>query len=295
MRSKISRAACALVVVTTALVLAATEAPAAEAQSTDKTSCADAYKSAQVQRKNGTLKRARESLLVCVSDRCPSMLQPDCTRWLTEVEAALPSLAFAAKGADGRDLSAVKVTVDGQVLTEVLDGKSIPIDPGNHTLRFETLGEAPIDQSIVVREGEKSRVVSVSWAKAPEPDAAAGAAGAPVHTKPPVAAWVFGGIGVASLATFGVLALHGTMRRSDLKSSCYGHCTDDDVSSVKTELAIGDAALGVGIVSAAISSVLFLTNRSTERSPTAKAKPRVLAVDVAPTKTGTSVGLTGQF
>lgn len=294
MRSKISRAACALVVTSTALVLAATEAPAAESQSTDKTSCADAYKSAQVQRKNGTLKRARESLLVCVSDRCPSVLQPDCTRWLTEVEAALPSLAFAAKGADGHDLSAVKVTVDGQVLTEVLDGKAVPIDPGNHTLRFETLGETPIDQSIVVREGEKSRIVSVSWAKLAEPDAA-GSAVAPVHTKPPVAAWVFGGLGVASLATFGALAVHGTMRRSDLKSSCYGHCTDADVSSVKTEFAIGDVALGVGIVSAAISSVLFLSNRSTERTPVAKVKPRILAVDVSPTKTGTSVGLSGLF
>ena len=294
MFSKISRAACALVVTSAALVLAATEAPAAESQSTDKTSCADAYKGAQVQRKNGTLKRARESLLVCVSDRCPSVLQPDCTRWLTEVEAALPSLAFAAKAADGHDLSAVKVTVDGQVLTEVLDGKSIPVDPGNHTIRFETPGEAPLDQAIVVREGEKSRIVSASWAKQAEPDAAAGPSAAP-HPKSPVAAWVFGGLGIASLATFGILAVHGTMRRSDLRSSCYGHCTDSDVSSVKTEFAIGDAALGVGIVSAAISSVLFLSNRSTEHPSTAKARPRILAVDVSPTKTGTSVGLTGRF
>lgn len=298
MRSKIMRAACALGVVTTVLVVASTEAPAAEAQGADKTSCADAYKNAQVQRKNGTLKRARESLLVCVSDRCPSMLQPDCTRWLTEVEAALPSVAFAAKGADGHDLSAVKVTVDGQVLTETLDGKSIPIDPGNHTLRFETLGETPIDQSVVVREGEKARVISVSWAKAPEQDQVAANGAAAPPSKPPVAAWVFGGIGVASLATFGVLAIHGTSRRSDLKSSCYGHCTDADVSSVKTEFAIGDVALGIGIVSAAVSGVLFLTNRSGAEHPppTAKVtKPRILAVDVVPNKAGASFGLGGEF
>lgn len=294
---QIKRVTTAGFVAAVALVLATSEAPAAEGQ--DKAVCADAYKGAQVQRKSGALKRARESLLVCVSDRCPSVIQPDCTRWLTEVEAALPSLAFAAKGADGRDLTAVKVTVDGQVLAESLDGKSIPIDPGSHTLHFETQGEAPIDQTIVVREGEKARVVSVSWAKlaAAETPSSATAPPPPASHGAPVAAWVLGGVGVASLATFGVLALHGSSRRSDLKNSCYGHCTDSDVSSVKTEFAIADAALGVGIVTGAISTVLFLTSRgSTERaSPAAAARPRVLALDVAPSKGGASVGVGGQF
>lgn len=296
MALQIKRVATAGLVASLALVLSTSEAPAAEGQ--DKAACADAYKGAQVQRKSGALKRARESLLVCVSDRCPSVIQPDCTRWLTEVEAALPSLAFAAKGADGRDLTAVKVTVDGQVLAESLDGKSIPIDPGSHALHFETQGETPIDQTIVVREGEKARVVSVSWAKLAAAETPSSAtAPPPPPARAPVAAWVLGGVGVASLATFGVLALHGSSRRSDLKNSCYGHCSDSDVSSVKTEFAIADAALGVGIVTGAISTVLFLTSRgSTERaSPAATAKPRVLALDVAPSKGGASVGVGGQF
>lgn len=223
--------------------------------------CADVYRNAQVQRKNGALRRARESLLVCVSDRCPAVLQPDCTRWLTEVEAALPSIAFAAKGADGHDVAAVRVVVDGQVVTETLDGKSLPIDPGSHALRFETAGEPPIEQTVVIREGEKARPVSVSWAKAPPPDAP-GLAPAK-RSGPPTAAWVFGGVGLASLATFGVLSIHGMSRRSDLRDECFGRCEASQVDSVKTELVIGDVALGVGIAAIAVSTVLFFTGGGT--------------------------------
>ena len=258
-------------------------------QDAERAVCADAYRGAQLQMRNGALRRARESLLVCVSDKCPSVLQPDCLRWLTEVEAATPTMAFAAKGVDGKDVTDVRVTMDGQPLREALDGKAVPVDPGTHTLRFEHGGETPIDQQIVVREGEKSRVVTVSWAKA----AAASAAGsdgaaAPAPTSH-TAAWVFGGIGAASLATFGVLGIHGVARRSDLEKECFGRCAQSTIDSVKTEFAIADVALGVGIVSVGIATVLFLTGGpSTEKAARA-------SFGVAPHRDGAAASLSGRF
>jgi hypothetical protein len=271
---------------------------AAEAADADKQVCADSYKSAQLQRKSGALKRARESLLVCLSDKCPSVMEPDCTRWLTEVEAALPSVAFAAKGVDGKDVTAVRVLWDGQVLTDTLDGKSIAVDPGTHSVRFEHAGEPPIEQTISVREGEKARVVSVSWAKPQEHGVAA--SDSSTKSGPPVSAWVVGGIGAASLATFGVLALHGMSRRSDLKEECFGTCRQEQVDSIKTELTIADVALGVGIVSLGVSALLFLTSSggSSARSTGARSTPRImqdLSFGVAPRTNGGAASFSARF
>ena len=258
----------------------------------DRAQCADSYRNAQVQRKNGSLKRARESLLVCVNDKCPSVLQPDCLRWLTEVEAAMPTMSFAAKGVDGRDVTDVRVTMDGQATTTALDGKAIPVDPGTHVLHFEHGAEAPIDQQIVVREGEKSRVVSVSWAK---PIASADMTIGPARAQsgPPLVSWVLGGVGAASLVTFGVLGLHGTTRRSDLEKECFGNCEQSKIDSIKTEFAIGDIALGVGVVAIGAAAVLWLTNGPS--TSTEKPAGHDVAFGVAPQKNGAAVGVGGSF
>lgn len=144
----------------------------------------------------------------------------------------------------------MRVTMDGQLRSEALDGKAVPVDPGTHTLRFEHGGETPIDQQIVVREGEKSRVVTVSWAKVVASTDAGGDRGSAPAASSGTAAWVFGGLGAVSLATFGVLGIHGATRRSDLERECFGRCSQTKIDSVKTEFAVADVALGVGIVSA---------------------------------------------
>ncbi|MDB4945900.1 MAG: hypothetical protein JWP97_5434 [Labilithrix sp.] len=264
-------------------------APSADRSGGDRAVCADSYKNAQISRKNGALRRAREALLVCASDRCPAVLQPDCMRWLTEVEAAMPTMTFAAKGVDGKDVSDVRVTMDGQPMTMSLDGKALPIDPGTHQLRFEHGSEAPIDQQIVVREGEKSRVVSVSWARAAVLADPADA-DAPAAHRSHTAAWVVSGVGAAALVTFGVLAIHGVTRRSDLQNECFGHCEQSKIDSIKTEFAIADIALGVGIVSVGVATVLFLTGGSSE-----KAQAAPVSLGVAPQKNGAALGLSGRF
>lgn len=264
----------------------------------DKAVCADSYRNAQVQRKSGALKRARESLLVCVSEKCPTVLHPDCTRWLTEVEAALPSITFAAKGADGKDLTSVRVWMDGQFVTDTIDGKSIPVDPGSHALRFEIANEPTIEQTIVTREGEKSRVVNANWSQIRKEE---GAAEDPAHRvvrENPTGAWIFGGMGVGALATFGVLALHGMNRRSELEKECFGSCRQDQVDSIKMELLAGDIALGVGAVSLGVSLVLFLTRgRAPSSDAPTMTSPHAGAVSfgLAPNKDGGTAAVSARF
>lgn len=284
-----------LAVVGIGFVISGTATASAESDKpADRAMCADVYKNAQVQRKNGALKRARESLLVCVSDKCPSILQPDCTRWLTEVEAALPSVALAAKGPDGKDITAVRVTVDGQPFSEALDGKSLSIDPGAHVFVFEHGSEPPIEQTIMVREGEKARVISVSWAKTPKTEEV-GAAPMPEKRNAPVAAWVFGGVGLAGLATFGALGIHGMTRRSSLEDDCFGKCTQGQVDSIKSEFMFADIALGVGVVSLGVSAALFLTGGGSSEKQTARSPTPRVSFGAAPLKNGGSVGMSGTF
>lgn len=289
---------------TTALLATALFAPrAASATEADsKTTCADAYKSAQVQKKSGAFKRARESLLVCVSDRCPAVLHPDCTRWLTEVEAAAPSVVFAAKGENGKDVTDVRVIVDGEVVAKELDGKSLTLDPGSHVLRFEHPGQNPIEQSIAIREGEKSRVVAVSWAKAPPETPVAASDDGGKTTKrvreTPTAAWVFGGIGLAGLATFTTMSFVGMSQRSDLEKSCFGSCEQGQVDSVKTNFLIADIGLGVGLASLGVATYFFIAGGSREVTamPTTTAKSaNAVRVRVSPTTSGGTVGLSGVF
>src|SRR5579864_2251399 len=79
------------------------------------------------------LREERAQLLICAATDCPVVIRNECIRRVDEVNAAIPTLIFEAKDAAGNDLSAVKVTMDGEVLAQSLDGTALSIDPGLHT------------------------------------------------------------------------------------------------------------------------------------------------------------------
>ncbi|HEY6463012.1 MAG TPA: hypothetical protein VIY73_22740, partial [Polyangiaceae bacterium] len=120
-----------------------------------KAECIAAADHGQSQRDEGHYLRARESFAVCLRDVCPKIVVQSCTRWMRELEDAMPTVTLAAKDAAGQDLTAAHVTVDGAPLTEVLDGKPVAVDPGPHVLRFEKAGSEPAEEHIVLGAGEK--------------------------------------------------------------------------------------------------------------------------------------------
>lgn len=273
----------------------------AHATEPDKAVCAESYRSAQTQRKSGNLRRAREALIQCASDRCPSVMQPDCMRWLTEVEAAMPSLTFAATGESGKDVTDVHVSMDGETLTHELDGKAIPVDPGSHTLRFERANAEPIEQPIIVHEGEKARVVSVTWVQKSPVALFREETVKREKSGPPTLTWVFGGVGLAGVATFAVLGLTGLNRRANLEKECFGNCDQSQVDSVKHQFLAADIALGAGALSLGVATVLWLTHRAhkskegTSLEALKHFKTPPMTVLVAPKAGGAVAGLTGRF
>src|SRR5206468_567998 len=77
-----------------------------------------------------------------------------------------PSVVLEAKTEAGYAFDTA-VTMDGAVVATKLDGRSIEVDPGVHTFRFTREGASPIEEKVLVHEGDKSLLVSVTWAPPP--------------------------------------------------------------------------------------------------------------------------------
>jgi len=269
---------------------------AAPAALAGKKECAAAYVEAQKLKKDGSFMKAREQLIVCAKDECMSAVKKDCVSWLDEVNAALPSVVVAAKGPDGGDTFDVKVSVDGQVVAEKIDVKAIEVDPGTHKFVFEYEGEEPIEQEVILRQGEKNKTLEVSFEKEkpaapttePEPEAEPKVE---VSTKKsPTLAYVLGGVGIVALGGAGYFWLSGESKKSDLeKSGCEPNCDQGDVDKIKQQRLIGDIALGVGL--ACIGTAAYLLLKPQKSAPPAETS----LVDVRVGPRGAYAGVSGHF
>jgi hypothetical protein len=103
------------------------------------------------------LRAELSQLLVCAAPTCPKDIRKECEGRVDEVTQQIPTIIFAAKNGSGGDLSAVKVTMDGEVLAPKLDGTALSVDPGEHKFTFEVAGQPPVDKTLVLHEGEKDR------------------------------------------------------------------------------------------------------------------------------------------
>jgi hypothetical protein len=265
---------------------------ASDARAADeKEACVRAVDHAQVARLDGKLREAREGLMVCARAVCPNAIREDCTRWLAEVDASLPSVVFEAVWADGRDVTGMKVLLDGQPLAGAEGGRAVTLDPGAHTFRFEAAGAAPVETRNVIREGEKNRIIRVSFAApaptaiappaialvpppAPPPEPSATATSVPsVMWQPvledsrassrrgpvPPLAYVFGGGALLGLGGFVYFGLAGTNQLNSLRATCVHDCNPSDVNSARNEILVGDILGFVALAATGVATWLVLT------------------------------------
>jgi hypothetical protein len=201
-----------------------------------KDQCLEVNTQAQLLRRKGQLAMARAQLQRCGDPACPVLVRDDCTRMTEELERAQPTIVFDAKDGAGRDLVAVKVAVDGQPLTDRLEGAPLRVDPGAHAFTFTAEGQPPVTQTFVLKEGEKDRRERVTIggpasAAAPIPPVSPPSpAGLPPN--PPEAATAeglgtrrilglaLGGAGVAGLALGGVFGLMTASAANQQKTDC---------------------------------------------------------------------------
>jgi hypothetical protein len=193
-------------------------------------------------------------------------------------------VVLAVRSSRGDDLTAVRVLVDGAPLTASLGGSALAVNPGAHTFTFEAEGYAPLQQEILIREGDKERTVSVvlraadatGSRPAPQalPPAATPPAGAPPlpATPPPVSPggearglstrrWVAilsTGVGLAGLGAAGFLGLAAKSEYDTAEQETGSPRHDDSVSAVHTGN-VATVFAGAGALLAAGGVVLWLT------------------------------------
>jgi hypothetical protein len=259
------------------LLIAASLTGAGPALADDTQACVSASEKAQQLRNGGKLGEAREQLAVCGRGECPKLIQQDCTQWMSEVLAILPSVVPGAKDRKGRDLIDVRVLVDGKVATEKLDGKAIVVDPGVHVFRFEARGgAAAVEEQVVARQGEKNRILTITIATGDDTPAPAPVPAPPVPppaaepSSTPLAAVVVGGLGLVTLGVAGYLGLSGNAEARELRDTCAPNCVKSDVDDVRTQWTVAGITAGVGGALLVTGVVLFIVHgKSSSRSGSA--------------------------
>ena len=198
-------------------------APSARA---DDAVCVDASEHALELRRTGKLRESLKQLAICADPSCPREVSEECTHRARAIDTAIPTLVIAASDGTGNDLTAARLTIDGSLVSETLEGRAIALDPGAHTVKVEGNG-AVSEKTFVLREGEKDRHESFVLGSAPV---------APLPPPPPVPeqpsfgtqkklALVAGGVGLVGIAlgtTFGLVASgkQSSERRECSAASC---------------------------------------------------------------------------
>jgi hypothetical protein len=248
----------------------------------------------------------------------------DCVKRLDELETVQPTVVFDVVDTAGSEVNDVVVSMDGQRLLDKLTGTSVPVDLGEHLVRFAASGRASVEQRLVFREGEKSRHVRVTIQAAPsnavtatstpDPTPAPDAPSEPVSPPPApaeaqaseptpgraqrIAGYAVGGAGLLGLAVggwFGYLTIDAKREQLD-NCETPTKCPNYEVARAahedgKTNGLISTVAFAVGGAAAATGVVLLLT----AKSETSQARGRPLSVSASAVPGGASVDLGGSF
>ena len=267
-----------------------------------KDQCVDANGKGQDLRHDGKFSAARTEFQTCAGPSCPAIVRDDCTRRLDELERAQPSLLCDVKDAKGADIIEVRVTIDGQLLAERLDGHPLRVDPGVHELGFEMAGHAPVTRKVLMREGESGRHERVVMGdeggpppplpRALPPNQVAPSGGGGLGTQKVAGLVIAAGgvVGIGLGATFGLLASSAWGKAQSVCGGNAGACIDvvDGKSNHDTAVLDGTIAT-VGFIAGgallATGLVLFFTGRSAEGRAAATA-PVALFPGVGPGQGG---------
>jgi hypothetical protein len=283
------------------LVAAATFSPTF-AHADDREQCVAASEAAQKLVSDHKLIEARQQFILCAKESCPNVVKKDCIEQLDAVTKKIPSIVVRAKGPSGDDLAAVRVNLDGTRVADTLDGSPVQLDPGAHSIRLEAEGQAPVEQQLIIAEGEQNRVINLAFGAksggiaAPAPSVGGG------HSFPSWPALVAGGVSVVSFAIFagaGIAGMGDYNACKDAKAKG-SPCTDAKIDSIGSTLTMADVFLVVGIGTAVTSGVLLAIHLASGPSQESKPAPqagflRSVRPSAAPLPGGGWAGLSASF
>jgi hypothetical protein len=258
--------------------LAVTVGLAPEAHA-DTKACAQAHVDAQKSMRAGALRQAREHLNACAREDCVAPIRHDCVGWRDEVMAAIPSVVVDAKGPDGNAVVDVRVTVAGEVIATKLDPRPIELDPGTYAFTFEREGNPPIDREVVLRRGEKGRILDVRFTgPAPtKPETSLREQPRAAARPTPIGPWVLGAAGLALAGVGAYFWLDAERRFDDAQTTCAPRCSRDRVDGIDTARHVGDVLMLVAAAAVAGAAVWLLTAPPSPRSSRLTTYPGLLS------------------
>ncbi|HET9930968.1 MAG TPA: hypothetical protein VFQ35_09785 [Polyangiaceae bacterium] len=232
--------------------------------------CLQAHQSAQELKRNEQFMEAQEQLAVCSSMSCPGAIISDCGQWISELEQRTPSMVFDVQ-LDGKQAPNAKLFVDNQPVSEW--SKAYKVNPGRHNVRAELAPFPPHEETLVLPEGQRMRLVAIIF-DSPKASAAPGQGDTvppPVAVEQrrptPGAVYPLLGVGVLGAASFTVFSLLGRSEQKALERDCAPMCTSSDMSAMKRDYVIGDLSAGVGAAALIGAAIVYFT-RPSETVPT---------------------------
>jgi hypothetical protein len=290
-----------------ALVAGVLSLALARPASADPRACIHAHSTGQREAKAGHLRLASQLFTSCGSDdSCPDQLRKECADFLQDVTRTIPTVVLSALDENGHDVAAAKVYSGDDVIADGLDGRAVEIDPGRYHLRFVLADGEELATDVVVREGEKQRLVQVKKDRPVVSERPGGAESRPEGSDGPrhlgVAPWVAAGVTVAALGTGVTLGLLGSAKKSDL-DACKPGCPSTDRSTydaTRTLFLGADIGFAAAVVGSVVTTWLFLsggssTSRDAAPDPKATSTSRGVWLSGTPLPGGGAVGMAGQF
>jgi hypothetical protein len=244
--------------------------------------CVAASEDGQKLRDEGHYLRAHASFASCGHETCPTEIRAFCVQSMDDVDQRTPTVVLSAKSR-GNDESNVSVSIDDSPFAARLDGRPQPIDPGEHRFRWVHGLDAPVDQTIVIRAGEKNRALAVEFGSAPPKEE-------PRRPGPPALAYVLVGVGVVGVTTGVILDVVGYGHYTTCSNAGASCDNSSEKSKALTEFVIGDSAIVVGLAAGAVATWLFLRHRDVEAPSASHVSGAVI-----PLQHGVAAGLSTTF
>jgi hypothetical protein len=260
--------------------------------------CSDAYTKAQEERLAGRLMRARALLQTCQEPSCPEVIVNDCSRWLAEVEADLPSVRISTRDRSGSPVEGASAQLDGRALSADELAAALILDPGPHQLRVVAPGFKARELEVSLSPEDRDRRVDVRLerqppavvapASRPEPQSVTEQPEAPrTSTSFPVAATVLAGTGVVALGASIYFGISAKSKYDDLETRCAPDCASGDIDAVQTRALLSDLSLATSLIAFGGAAWLYW------REPASK--PTTARLGLAPTLGGGKLRLRVDF
>lgn len=216
--------------------------------------CIGEHVEAQLLRKQGRWVEAHDWLLECAQPACPELVREECAALARDVEAALPSVVLQALDDNGEPTVAPTVSIDGSREQVELDGRPIPLDPGEHHLRFVHPAGGTRDVALVLVEAEHERRVVADFR--PRDDGAARGSRWPENVM-----FVSAGVAAVALGSFTYFALSGHGIENQL-SRCKPNCDNAaEIDRMRSRYLVADVSLGIALVAVGVGAYAW-TQRS---------------------------------